>query len=64
VAERRDRVAKRDKGIPSPSIRALSGIVVSVLAIGPKVSGFKPGRRRLIFKGDKNLWHDLKILQV
>jgi hypothetical protein len=26
----------------------------SVLATGPKVSGFKPGRGRWIFKGDKN----------
>jgi hypothetical protein len=27
--------------------------VVIVLAIGPKVRGFKPGRGRRIFKGDK-----------
>jgi hypothetical protein len=27
--------------------------VVSVLATGPKVRGFKPGRGRRIFKGDK-----------
>jgi hypothetical protein len=31
--------------------------VVSVLAIGPKVRGFKPERGRWIFKGDKNLQH-------
>jgi hypothetical protein len=30
----------------------------SVLATGPKVHGFKPGRGRSIFKGDKNPWHD------
>jgi hypothetical protein len=28
--------------------------VVSVLATGPKVSGFDPDRGRWIFKGDKN----------
>jgi hypothetical protein len=27
----------------------------SVLAIGSKASGFKPGQRRWIFTGDKNL---------
>jgi hypothetical protein len=32
---------------------ALGGLVVIVLAIGPKVHGFKPGRGRHIFKGDK-----------
>jgi hypothetical protein len=31
------------------------GLVVSVLAIGPKVHGFKPGHGRCIFKGDKIL---------
>jgi hypothetical protein len=31
--------------------------VVGVIAIGPKVRGFKPGRGRRIFKGDKNLQH-------
>jgi hypothetical protein len=29
----------------------------SVLAIGPKVRGFKPSRGRRIFKGDKNPQH-------
>jgi hypothetical protein len=29
--------------------------VVIVLAIGPKVHGFKPGRGQWIFEGDKNL---------
>jgi uncharacterized protein HemY len=33
---------------------ALGGIVVSVLATGPKVRGFNPGRGRWIFKDDKN----------
>jgi hypothetical protein len=32
---------------------ALGGLVVSVLATGPKVRGFNPGRGRWIFKGDK-----------
>jgi hypothetical protein len=31
----------------------LGGVMVSVLAIGPKVCGFNPGRGRWIFKGDK-----------
>jgi hypothetical protein len=33
---------------------ALGGLVVSVLATGPKVRGFNPGRGRWIAKGDKN----------
>jgi hypothetical protein len=33
---------------------ALGGLVVSVLATGPKVRAFDPGRGRCIFKGDKN----------
>jgi hypothetical protein len=36
----------------------LGGLVVSVLATGPKVRGFDPGRGRWIFfKGDKNPEH-------
>jgi hypothetical protein len=35
----------------------LGGLVVSVLATGPKVRGFDPDRGRWIFKGDKNLEH-------
>jgi hypothetical protein len=31
----------------------LGGLVVSVLATGPKVRGFDPDRGRWIFKGDK-----------
>jgi hypothetical protein len=30
------------------------GLMVIVVAIGPKVGGFKPGRERWIFKVDKN----------
>jgi hypothetical protein len=33
---------------------ALGGLVVTVLATGPKVRGFDPCRGRWIFKGDKN----------
>jgi hypothetical protein len=36
---------------------ALSGLVVSVLATGPKVRGFHPDRGRWILKGDKNPEH-------
>jgi hypothetical protein len=32
----------------------LGGVMVTVLAIGPKVRGFKPGRERWISKGDNN----------
>jgi hypothetical protein len=32
----------------------LGGLVVSVLATGPKVRGFDHDRGRWIFKGDKN----------
>jgi hypothetical protein len=32
----------------------LSGVVVIVLAIGPKVREFKPGWGQWIFKSDKN----------
>jgi hypothetical protein len=32
----------------------LGGLVVSMLATGPKVRGFDPDRGRWIFKGDKN----------
>jgi hypothetical protein len=35
-------------------IVALGSLVVRVLAIGPKIHGFKPGRERWIFKVDKN----------
>ena len=33
---------------------ALGGLMVSVLATGPKVRGFDLDRGRWIFKGDKN----------
>jgi hypothetical protein len=32
--------------------------MVIMLAIGPKIREFKPGRERWIFKGDENLQHD------
>jgi hypothetical protein len=35
----------------------LLGVTVSVLAIEPKVRGFKPGRGRWVFKRDKNPQH-------
>jgi hypothetical protein len=35
----------------------LGGLVVGVLATGPKVRGFDPDRGRWIFKGDKNPEH-------
>jgi hypothetical protein len=35
----------------------LGGLVVSVLATGPKVRGIDPDRGRWIFKGDKNPEH-------
>jgi hypothetical protein len=35
----------------------LGGLVVSVLAIGPKVRRYKPGRGRWTFKADKNPQH-------
>jgi hypothetical protein len=37
----------------------LSGLVISVLAIGPNFRGFKPGRERWIFKGDTSPLNDL-----
>jgi hypothetical protein len=44
-----------DKILPPTFIFvALGGLVVSVLATGPKVRGFDPDRGRWIFKGDKN----------
>jgi hypothetical protein len=36
---------------------ALGGLMVSVLAVGPKFRGFKPGRERWVFKDDKNPQH-------
>jgi hypothetical protein len=34
-----------------------TGLMVIVLAIGPRVCGFKQGRERWIFKGNKNSYH-------
>jgi hypothetical protein len=39
--------------MPTDRKVALRGLVVIVLAIGPKVREFKPGQGRWIFKGDK-----------
>jgi hypothetical protein len=39
------------------SVSRLSGVVVSVLATGPKGCRFKTRPRRWIFKGDKNPQH-------
>jgi hypothetical protein len=39
------------------SFAVLGGLVVSVLATGPNVRGFKLDRRRWVFKGDKNPHH-------
>jgi hypothetical protein len=36
---------------------ALGGVVVSVLATGPKVRGFKPGRGRWILRVIKSVAH-------
>jgi hypothetical protein len=41
------------------SLVLLGGLKIIVLATGPKVLGFKPGRERWLFKGDKNAQHDL-----
>jgi hypothetical protein len=38
-------------------ISGFGGLGVSVLASGTQVRGFKPGRRRRIFKGRKNPQH-------
>jgi hypothetical protein len=45
------------KDISSVLYVGLGGLVVSVLATGPKVRGFDPDRGRWIFKGDKNPEH-------
>jgi hypothetical protein len=42
----------------------LDGLVVSMLAIGSKVEGFKTGRGNLIFKGDKNPQHNFFVGEV
>jgi hypothetical protein len=38
----------------SSRLIVLGGVIVIVLAIGPKVRELKPGRKRWIFKADKN----------
>jgi hypothetical protein len=42
------------KLLPNFKHHFLGGLVVSVLAIAPKVRGLKRGRGRCIFKGDNN----------
>jgi hypothetical protein len=39
----------------SRGLVAIGDLVASVLVTEPTVRGFKPGRGRRIFKGDKNL---------
>jgi hypothetical protein len=39
-------------------LAVFGGVMVIVLAIGPKVGGFKPRREWWIFKGGKNSFHD------
>jgi hypothetical protein len=47
-----------------PNIRVVfGGIVVIVLAIGPKVFGFKPGRGRWILRAI-NPYHDFFVREV
>jgi hypothetical protein len=41
----------------------LGGVVVSVLATGPKGCGFKTRLRRWIFKGDKNPQHTFHVVR-
>jgi hypothetical protein len=38
---------------------ALGGVMLIVLAIGPKVHGFRHLEERCILKGAKNPWHDI-----
>jgi hypothetical protein len=38
--------------------------MVIVFAIGPKVRGFRPRRKRWNFKGDKNPWYDFLRREV
>jgi hypothetical protein len=45
-------------GLNVPSTKLACGLVIIVLAIGPKVCGFKHGRGKWIFKGNKNPLHD------
>jgi hypothetical protein len=41
------------------TVATLGGLVVGVLAVGPKIHVFRPDRGRWIFKGDKNPYHDI-----
>jgi hypothetical protein len=41
-----------------PTYVVLGAVMVVALDTGYKVLGFKPGRERWIFKGDKNVYHE------
>jgi hypothetical protein len=43
---------------------ALGGLMIIVLVIGPKGRGFRLGRGRWIFKGDRNPQHDFLRREV
>jgi hypothetical protein len=45
---------KADRRLTYHTLVTLSGILVSVLAIGPKNRGFKSGQERRIFNGKKS----------
>jgi hypothetical protein len=55
VALRNFRKAPKNYTFLSPSWSGFDGLGVSVLASGTQVRGFKPGRSRRIFKGEKIL---------
>jgi hypothetical protein len=43
------------ESIDQPTLSGLGGLVVSMLASGTLLRGFKPGRSRRIFQGEKFL---------
>jgi hypothetical protein len=53
ILPRKYRDIRGETVMVSSSHRHLGGVVVSVLATGPKGCGFKTRSRRWIFKGDK-----------
>jgi hypothetical protein len=48
----------RTSSLLDGNVVVLGGVMVSVLTIGPKILGFKPGRGRWILKSDKTPQHD------
>jgi hypothetical protein len=50
-------MVERQTAVTKHKVVILNGVMVSMLAIGPKVHKFKPGRAGWIFKGNKNLQH-------